>query len=55
MIVFDESLISILACPMCKGSLNVDREKTGLTCRECKAKYPIREGIPMLMPPELRE
>jgi uncharacterized protein YbaR (Trm112 family) len=54
MMVFDEGLIQILACPMCKGNLSVNRDKTHLHCRECDVKYPIIEGIPMLMPPELR-
>lgn len=52
--IFDESLIRILACPVCKGSLDINREKTSMTCKECKAKYPIKDGIPMLMSPNLK-
>jgi uncharacterized protein YbaR (Trm112 family) len=53
--MFDESLIRILACPVCKGGLNINREKTQLHCRECDVKYPIKDGIPMMMPPEMQE
>ena len=54
--------MDILACPMCKGGLElkVDEENeteteivTGsLYCRKCDVRYPISEGIPNLLPPE---
>jgi len=54
--------MDILACPLCKGDLELtvkeeDREEiiSGfLYCPKCKEKYPIEEGIPNLLPPELR-
>jgi len=61
-----KELMEILACPMCKGDLELsveeeeEKEKgeivTGsLYCRKCDLRYPIEEGIPNLLPPELRQ
>lgn len=44
-------LLRILACPVCKGELKL--EKKELVCRKCSQRYPIVEGIPYLLPPEL--
>ena len=55
------SLIDILACPVCKGKLELKVEEakggkeiiTGsLRCPKCAVSYPIAEGIPNLMPPD---
>jgi uncharacterized protein YbaR (Trm112 family) len=56
-------LMEVLACPLCKGELELEvtEEKDGeivtgsLTCAVCQQSYPISEGIPNLLPPELRE
>jgi hypothetical protein len=45
-----KELYDILACPVCKGSLKYNKEKTGLVCEHCKKTYPIKEGIPVLLP-----
>lgn len=58
-----KDLMEILACPMCKGELEltVDEEKddeivTGsLFCAKCNERYPIEDSIPNLLPPELRK
>jgi len=55
-----KELMEILACPVCKGDLElaVDEEKeaeivTGsLYCRKCDVRYPIKDTIPNLLPPE---
>jgi len=57
------SLLEILACPLCKGDLEVEVTEenqeeiiTGkLKCMECGEEYPIEDGIPNMLPPELRE
>jgi uncharacterized protein YbaR (Trm112 family) len=54
------SLINILACPVCKGKLELKagEEKGGeiitglLRCPECGVTYRIENGIPDLLPPE---
>jgi len=59
-----KELMEILACPMCKGDLELSIEeeeekgeivKGSLYCRECDLRYPIEDGIPNLLPPELRQ
>lgn len=58
-----KDLMEILACPVCKGplELTVDEEDereviTGsLLCSRCSERYPIEERIPNLLPPELRQ
>ena len=47
-----KELFDILACPICKGDLEYNKDKTGLLCRKCGVDYPIKDGIPMLLPPE---
>jgi len=44
-------LLEILACPVCKGKVEL-RERE-LVCVKCGRRYPIVEGIPYLLPPEL--
>jgi len=46
----DERLLSILACPRCKGELNYEKDREILICRGCVLYYEIREGIPVLLP-----
>ncbi len=56
-------LMDILACPVCKGALELtveeEDEKEVLTgslfCAKCSERYPILEAIPNLLPPQLRE
>ncbi len=55
-------LLNILACPVCKGDLDVevfeedDEIISGkLICKRCHAEYPIEDGIPNMLPPNLRE
>lgn len=45
-------LLKILACPECKGDLRL--RKNQLICTKCGRKYPIKDGIPHLLPDELR-
>lgn len=53
-------LIDILACPVCKGELELNVEAEGggevitgsLHCPKCDVKYPIVDGIPNLLPPD---
>lgn len=42
-------LVSILVCPQCKGSLDLDPAETGFTCPACRLRYPVREGIPVML------
>ncbi|HMO55546.1 MAG TPA: methytransferase partner Trm112 [Tepidiformaceae bacterium] len=56
------TLLEILCCPLCKAELElkITDERDGeivtgtLTCRECRERYPIDDGIPNMLPPEQR-
>jgi len=58
-----KELMDILACPVCKGELelSVEEEKeqevvTGsLYCPRCDVRYPIVDTIPNLLPPDQRD
>ena len=57
-----KDLMDILACPVCKGTLElrVEEEQEGdvikgsLVCAKCTETYPIENSIPNLLPPDLR-
>lgn len=51
----DQKLLAILACPLCKGRLEFEREKQELICRFDKLAFPIREEIPIMLVDEARK
>ena len=44
-----KDLLDILACPKCKGDLQLTGKKDGLECKACKLMYPIRDDIPVML------
>jgi uncharacterized protein YbaR (Trm112 family) len=42
-------LLEILVCPKCKGALEYSAEQSTLTCTSCRLRYPIRDGIPIML------
>ena len=51
----DKKLLSILACPICKGSLDYQREQQELFCYADNLAYPIRDDIPVMLESEARK
>ena len=51
----DPKLLEILVCPLTKGRLEYDAEKQELISRSAKLAYPIRDGIPIMLPEEARK
>ncbi|MCL4678796.1 MAG: Trm112 family protein [Alphaproteobacteria bacterium] len=51
----DPKLLEILVCPVTKAPLRYDRERQELISDAAKLAYPIREGIPIMLPSEARE
>ena len=51
--MIDKELLNILACPACKADVVLKEEK--IICTKCKKKYPIREGIPIMLIDEAEE
>lgn len=50
----DPKLLEILVCPLTKGPLDYDREAQELISRAAGLAYPIRDGIPIMLPDEAR-
>jgi uncharacterized protein YbaR (Trm112 family) len=42
-------LLAILVCPACKGRLEPVEDGTGLICRACRLRYPVRDDIPVML------
>ena len=52
-----EKFVRLMCCPSCKGELDIKVEKKEgddilegkLICKNCKAEYEIRDGIPYMI------
>jgi uncharacterized protein YbaR (Trm112 family) len=50
----DPKLLEILVCPVTKGPLTYDQAAGELISRAARLAYPIRDGIPIMLPDEAR-
>ncbi|MSR12285.1 MAG: Trm112 family protein [Gammaproteobacteria bacterium] len=53
--MLDQKLLSILACPVCKGDLYYDKKAKELICRLDRLAYPVRDGVPVMLSTEARQ
>lgn len=44
-----ERLLAILLCPKCRGELVYREVEQALDCAACKLRYPVRDGIPVML------
>jgi uncharacterized protein YbaR (Trm112 family) len=44
-----QDLLEILACPACRGKVELKDDGGGLKCVECRRVYPIRDDIPVML------
>lgn len=51
----DPKLLELLACPLTKGPLTLDKERNELVSKHAKLAYPIQDGIPIMLPSEARQ
>ena len=51
--MIDKELLAILACPVCKTDVRLEAEK--LVCVKCGRKYPVRDGIPVMLQEEAEQ
>lgn len=51
----DPKLLEILVCPVSKGALHYDEARQELISRAARLAYPIRDGIPIMLPDEARQ
>ncbi|WP_323011336.1 3-deoxy-manno-octulosonate cytidylyltransferase [Castellaniella sp.] len=47
-------MLQILVCPICKGALRHDREAQELICSPDRLAFPVRDGVPVMLPSEAR-
>ncbi|PRD40953.1 hypothetical protein C5748_24135 [Phyllobacterium phragmitis] len=50
----DPKLLDLLVCPLTKGRLTYDKEHGELISEKAKLAYPVRDGIPIMLPSEAR-
>jgi uncharacterized protein len=50
----DPKLLEILVCPVTKSTLEYDAKAQELISRSARLAYPIRDGIPIMLPEEAR-
>ena len=51
--MIDKELLKILACPACKAGVKLEEEK--IACAKCNRRYPIKDGIPIMLIDEAEE
>ncbi len=51
----DPRLLELLVCPVTKDTLQYNREAQELVSQSAKLAYPIRDGIPIMLPEEARK
>ncbi|WP_339133183.1 MAG: Trm112 family protein [Candidatus Electrothrix sp. GW3-4] len=44
-----KELLDILACPKCKGKIELSEDQEALLCHVCQLAYPIRDAIPIMI------
>jgi uncharacterized protein YbaR (Trm112 family) len=49
--MIDKELLEILACPKCKSEVRLDEAAARIVCTSptCGLRYPIRDGIPVML------
>lgn len=50
----DPRLLEVLVCPVTRGKLDYDRAANELISRGAKLAFPIRDGVPIMLPEEAR-
>ena len=55
MTTMDNKLLDILVCPVSKKPLSLNNETNELICEESGLAYPIKDGIPVMLPEEARK
>jgi uncharacterized protein YbaR (Trm112 family) len=47
--MIDKTLLEILACPACKQDIRLEGDRIICTNPSCGLKYPVRDGIPIML------
>lgn len=51
----DPAVLELLVCPVSRGPLSYDEKAQELVSKEAKLAYPVRDGIPIMLPEEARK
>jgi len=51
--MIDKDLLNLLICPACRGAVELSEEK--IVCTQCGRKYPIKDGVPIMLVSEAEE
>jgi uncharacterized protein YbaR (Trm112 family) len=51
----ERRLLELLVCPLTRDTLIYDAERQELISRAAKLAYPIRDGVPIMLPEEARK
>jgi uncharacterized protein len=49
-----KELLEILVCPVCKATLELKPDQSGLRCVTCHRVYPVRDNIPVMLVDEAK-
>jgi uncharacterized protein YbaR (Trm112 family) len=52
---FNKEILKTIVCPLSKETLEYDSDKQELIAKKSKLAYPIKEGIPIMIPEEARK
>ena len=47
-----KDILAILVCPVCKKPVHAAPDGSGYKCEACRRVYPVRDGIPVMLPEE---
>jgi uncharacterized protein YbaR (Trm112 family) len=53
--MISKDLLEILACPKCKGPVELTENNDGLVCQNCRLQYEIRDDIPIMLIDEAKK
>jgi len=53
--MISRELLEILACPKCKGPVELTEKRDGLVCKSCRLIYEIRDDIPVMLIDEAKK
>jgi uncharacterized protein YbaR (Trm112 family) len=53
--MLSKELLDILACPKCKGPVELTEKNDGLVCKSCQLLYEIRDEIPVMLIDEAKK
>jgi uncharacterized protein YbaR (Trm112 family) len=51
----DRELMEVLACPKCKGEVEINAKGDGIVCNTCRLVYPVKDDIPVMLVDEAAE